>query len=1099
MTSANLLDYINEVSKLYETGRATEHSYRPSLKKFLETILEIDITTEMEVINEPSRIACGAPDYLIMCGMLPVCYIEAKDLGTDLQAKHHQQQFLKYIKSLDYLIITDYLEFDFYEKQVLVDRISLGRIEKGKILSMPENLARFMSVLRTFAHSEAQVISKSKKLAEIMASKAKLMAEVINGILTDATRVSSFHLEKTEFQEYLIKDISDADFADLYAQTITYGMFAARNQSRMSSVFDRRSAAELIPRSNPFLRRLFQNIAVFDLDDRFAWIVDDLAESFRVSDMESIMGDLGDQDPIIHFYEYFLSAYNPELRKSRGVYYTPKEVVSFIVRAVDEVLVYEFGLADGLGDVSRIGGTGDGTGWTASGTVASTAPTDGNGTVASTAPTDCKLETDGTEASSAPTGQTHRSAPTGVHRVQILDPATGTGTFLAETIRQIYEKFKSEPSVWQSYVDAHLLPRLHGFEVMMAPYTMAHLNINWSLLHTGYENDGNHRLKIYLTNSLEEYTPGHNIQHRLFSEESVLAGSVKVGTPLMVVLGNPPYSGESQNSGEWISQLVGSYKQEPGGGPLKERNSKWLNDDYVKFIRFGQHFIEQQGEGILALITNHSFLDNPTFRGMRSHLLGCFTKMYILDLHGNSIKQETRLGAVKDENVFNIKPGVCISLFIKTKGDEASSSKTSQAEVFHYDVYGSRKDKFSILGSNSLSTIPFVRLNPAPPFYFFVPKDFSGRANYEKGFSLSELFHLKSAGVITARDDLTIHLTPQRLEKTIKEFLRQEPETARETLQLGKDKRDWTIVGAQAELRTLGSTRRASEINYRPFDKRFTYYTGQSRGFHCMPRGEVMRHFMNGPNVGLCLEKIISNKSKSYSEIFITSQLADGHLLGGCTYIFPLYLIPKKEGSFMEPNLNMSIVKKLARKIGCFDQQRYEEYSLCDNSEYLTPLNILDYIYGVLYSPKYREKYNEFMKIDFPRLPYPEDAHEYWSYVSFGSKLRKLHLLQVSLPAQPLFPLRGSGSNVVDKVKYENLEETVLGESGGKIYINEHQYFDHVPSHIWEFYIGGYQPAQKWLKDRQGELLSYDDIRHYQQILYVLGETYKIQQRINLC
>ncbi|MCL2065692.1 MAG: N-6 DNA methylase, partial [Candidatus Cloacimonetes bacterium] len=808
-----------------------------------------------------------------------------------------------------------------------------------------------------------------------------------------------------------------------------------------------------------------------------------------VTDMNAVMGELGDKDPIIHFYECFLSEYNPTLRKNRGVYYTPNEVVNFIVRAVDDILINDFELPMGLASVEPI--------------------------------SDWQKNNINIQSEIV-------CSATDKHRVQILDPATGTGTFLVETIKHIHHKFSSQQGLWQSYVSDHLLPRLNGFEILMAPYTMAHLNLNWTLEKTGFINENEKRLRVFLTNSLDEFSEGHRGQDRLFSQEADEAGAIKLDTPVMVVLGNPPYNVESQTSNEWIDRLLQDYKKEPTGEKLNEKNPKSINDDYVKFIRFGQHFIEKKGEGVLAFITNNSFLDNPTFRGMRWNLLNSFNKVYIIDLHGSSIKKEIAPDSSKDENVFNIMQGVSINIFVKKSNKDILVDEKKHAEIYHYDLYGKREDKFTFLQSNKLYNVPFKKLRPVEPYYFFTSKVFSGKSRYEKGFSIQDMFLINSVGVSTARDDFTIHFTAFSLTQTIKDFVKLDIESARNKYRLGKDTRDWSVAGAHKELTSNPDFTKLVEICYRPFDKRFTYYTGKSKGFHCTPRGEVMRHFvnsetirsekefvdyigksrgfhsrprnevmrhfLNGPNVGLVTERIIANKETPYSDVFIINKITDKHILGSAAYVFPLYLKPEKENEFAQPNMNMAIVQKIAKSIELptVNTKQFFSYTISDENNELTPINIFDYIYARLHSQSYREKYKEFLKIDFPKIPYPENADEFWHYVSAGRRLRKLHLMDGVEPDNQIANFNVSGTNVIDKPKYINIDDAI-----GKVYINDTQHFDNVPLVAWEFYIGGYQPAQKWLKDRKGKTLSYDDIIHYQKIVKVLYATYGEMKKID--
>ncbi|PSJ72411.1 DNA methyltransferase, partial [Sphingobacteriales bacterium UPWRP_1] len=857
--------YLTALNTLYQTGFSREHSYRPDLQNLLKAMLPPDIL----VTNEPARINCGAPDYILTRIEIPIGYIEAKDIGTDLNAKAHQEQFTRYKTSLANLIITDYLWFRFYKDGNLIAETNIGKVENGKIVPLPQNFATFTNLIQNFAQTIAQTIKSPEKLAQMMASRAKLMANVIETALNDDDKhhkTSPLKAQMLSFKKLLIHDIENRQFADLYAQTIAYGMFAARYHDPTLPTFSRHEAATLIPKTNPFLRKLFQDIAGYDLDERLTWIVDELVQIFLASDVADIMKNFGQttrqEDPVIHFYETFLSEYDPKLRKARGVWYTPQPVVNFIVRAVDDILKTEFNLPDGI---------------------ASTAKT--------------KITTQKFPSSGG------AGVVKEVHKVQILDPATGTGTFLAQIIKHIHQKFAGQQGIWSNYVENHLIPRLNGFELLMASYAMAHLKLDMLLTETGYQPTGKFpssggmstgqggRIRVYLTNSLEEYHPDTGtLFSSWLSDEANQANLIKRDTPVMVVIGNPPYSGESANKGNWIMSLMEDYKKEPGGyAKLNEKNPKWINDDYVKFLRFAQYFIEKNNAGIIAFINPHGYLDNPTFRGMRWNLLKTFDKIYTIDLHGNAKKKETAPNGSPDVNVFDIQQGVSINLFIKT----GKKKPNELGKVFHFDLYGQREPKYNFLLQNTLQTINFQQLKPESPAYFFVPKNTGLQAIYEQGFAINELFPVNSVGVVTARDGFTIHHNPETVKETITQFLSLNTEAARIKFDLGNDVRDWSIDMARKDLLNSGPDfSLIIPISYRPFDKRYTYYTGKSKGFHCMPRGEVMQHFIKGENVGLVTVRRI--KTGDNIGFFITSLIGDDALSGmSSSVICPLYLYPE--------------------------------------------------------------------------------------------------------------------------------------------------------------------------------------------------------------
>jgi predicted helicase len=683
-----------------------------------------------------------------------------------------------------------------------------------------------------------------------------------------------------------------------------------------------------------------------------------------------------------------------------------------------------------------------------------------------------------------------------VHRVQILDPTTGTGTFLAEVIRQIHAQVSQVAAGgWQQYVPNDLIPRLNGFELLMAPYAMAHLKLDIVLRETGYEpTDDEERFRVFLTNSLEEFHPETGTLYSAWlSEESQEADHVKRDTPVMVVLGNPPYSGESANKGEWIMGLMEDYKKEPGGEEkLKERNPKWINDDYVKFLRYGQYFIERNGEGILAFINPHGFLDNPTFRGMRWHLLKTYDAIYTLDLHGNTKKKETAPDGSKDGNVFDIQQGVSINFFVKT-----GKKKPDQlAKLFHYDLYGTRETKYDFLLSNSLYKISSQELPLKAPNYFFVAKNFALEKQYRQGYSLDELFITSAPGIVTARDKFTIYFSKREIEKEIKKFMGLDDETARREFNLGKDVRDWTVAGARTDLKESGlNFANVTKITYRPFEDRFTYFTGKTKGFHCMPRGEVMKHIFHHDNLGLIVPKQVPEKECPGA--FITKHIA-GHKTCSAyniNSIFPLYLYleNKNQRSVIDndkrkPNLNTKITYEVAQKLNLrFTPEKEDEEGT------FAPIDLLDYIYAVLHSSTYRDTYKEFLKIDFPRVPYPK-PETFWQLVSLGGRLRNVHLLET--PLTPISKFEGTGDSIITH-SINKRDWTMTSDTHGSIAINNKQAFTNVPKIAWEFYIGGYQPAQKWLKDRKKRQLDLNDILHYHNIIAALHETHALMQEID--
>lgn len=1047
-------EYLHHINARFKTGISREHSYRGDLQQLIEHLVP-----DVLVTNEPSRIECGAPDYILTKKDIPVGYIEAKDIGKDLKSKDYNEQFKRYKKSLNNLIFTDYLDYHLYKDGEFVTSIKIAEIVSGEVKSLPENHTQFFNIIKDFASNIGQTIKSPSKLAVMMADKARLLANVIEKALTsdeENEEDSTLKEQMNAFKQILIHDITPKEFADIYAQTIAYGMFAARLHDKALDTFSRQEAAEKIPKSNPFLRKLFQYIAGYDLDKRIVWIVDELADVFRAADVANILKNFGkstqQHDPIIHFYETFLAEYDPKLRKARGVWYTPEPVVKFIVRAVDDILKSEFDLPQGLADTSK---------------------------------TSIKVNTQIEDKRSA-TG--YKQIEQEVHKVQILDPATGTGTFLAEVVKHIHEKFKGQQGIWSKYVESHLIPRLNGFELLMASYAMAHLKLDLLLTETGYKPTKDQRFRVYLTNSLEEY---HQDTGTLFanwlSSEANEANHIKRDTPVMCVIGNPPYSGESANKGEWIMKLMEDYKKEPNGKEkLKEQNSKFINDDYVKFLRYGQHFIEKNGSGVLAFINPHGFLDNPTFRGMRWHLLKTYDKIYTIDLHGNAKKKETAPDGSADVNVFDIEQGVSINIFVKT----GKKKSNELGQLFHYDLFGKRELKYDFLSNNNLISIPFKNFVPFKNSFLFKNIDETMYLKYNEGINPINLFQVNVMGFQTHRDSFAVDFDLGNIKSRALDLINKEisNEEIHKKYSI-KDNRDWKLEKARKEIQTdINWEKRVVYCGYRPFDNRPCYFSYVMMDY---PRKELIQNVLNKENLLLGIGRQgLAVGDIDWCLTTVSKHPVDANVFRrGGVNLFPLYLYPdNSEQQTIEktteriPNLNLELVDEIAAKIGLIFSNEKQQ-----NKTSFAPIDIVDYIYAILHSPTYRNKYKEFLKTDFPKIPFPKDSITFSQLVKLGEEIRQIHLLESAKVEQYITQYPIDGSNIVGKIKYEN----------GNVYINDTQYFDSVPQAAWEFYIGGYQPCQKWLKDRKERELSFDDILHYQKIIVALSETIRLMQEID--
>ena len=1057
-------EYLQEIAKIYERGNATEHSYRRALAKCMEGLMGGCVAT-----NEPKRTEFGSPDYIIEKEMhgkqgelgkplkpLPMGYVEAKDIGAKLSRIEKEEQLMRYRKGFSNFVLTDYLEFRFYRKGEKQETVRIAEIKDGRIIPQRKNFPTLERLFTNFRGFDDEAIGTWQELTERMADAGKLIRDEVFARAFAKNSRSNIKEQLAGFRKVLIHDIEAPQFVDIYTQTIVYGLFTARLHDETLSDFSREEARDLIPLSNPFLRQLFDYVCGANFDKNLVWVLDYLCKIYRDVDLHALIKSFSKRtstnDPLIHFYETFLGQYNPKLRKSRGVYYTPEPVVNFIISAIDDCLKKHFDLHEGLAHRGKVDFF--------------------------------------SKAATAKKTKIKKS----VHKVQLLDVATGTGSFMAEVVRQIHDSnFKNQQGAWSNYVEEHLLPRLHGFELLMGPYAMCHLKLDFLLTETGYkpQNKSNPpRLGVYLTNALEEAHPDYDtLLAQWLSNESNEASRVKRDTPVMVAFGNPPYSGESANKDvPFIEELMGDYKKEPGGEEkLKERNSKWINDDYVKFIRLAEHYIEKNKEGILAYITNHAYLDNPTFRGMRWHLLNTFDDIYILDLHGNAKKKEVSPDGSADKNVFDIQQGAAIIIAVKHR-----KRKEKLAQVHHADLWGSRQSKYDALAQSTLKNIQWEQIKNREPHYFFVSKNWDVFEEYKKSFNIENLFPVNGTGVITKRDQLSIHETEKEALTAAKDILNLSKQDFYSKYNMPVDVRDWRYEWAKQDIAEAEiSSKLIQPITYRPFDNQKIVYTGRSRGFIGWPVVKIMRHFLSGENVGLIFGRqgqVVGGMS--WNLCFITKNISDLNLFyRGGQVTSPLYLYDESESR--TPNLNMEIVEEMVKKLKLpfiSDHKARGASKKRQEQTALSPLDLLDYIYAVLHSPTYREKYKEFLKINFPRIPYPKTAKKFWRLADLGGEIRALHLMEHKALANRTIGFPIEGDRKVEKLNFSD---------DGKVWINKNQYFDGIPQTAWEFYIGGYQPAQKWLKDRKGRELTYDDIAHYQKIIIALAETHRIMGEIN--
>ncbi len=1012
------------IQKINQTRSIQEANPELSLHNHLQRFLE-NVTTDAECFNEPNmtfthepkRIdQIGRPDFIAKDGLLTIGYIEAETGSTDLNnlTGHAAEQNKRFIENLDNFILTNFVDFQLWRDGQL--RVS------AHIKNETDNLENLLDLFLNAGHVE---ITSPELLAKYLARRTRELQTQIATTLSDEE--GETYGMFTAFKETLLATLTPDDFADMYAQTLTYGLFAARCTLPNATNFTRHTAVGALPSSNSFLVQLFYHVASPTLETNVTYILDDIATLLQSVSTEMLRTVFSAnnhlEDPVIHFYETFLKEYNPELRFERGVFYTPPQVISYIVRSVDSLLKTELNRPDGLADDNTL----------------------------------------------------------------ILDPATGTGGFLLSVLDHIREYVTTNYGTgdWNQYINAQLVKRIFGFELLVAPYTIAHLKLSLYLKAQGWRD--HERLGIYLTNALEQ---PDEMQPPLpfaafISDEANAALSVKRDEPILVILGNPPYQRKSANPSRvgrnltFIGELIEDYKQ-IDGEPLGDKNLKSLQTDYVKFIRWAQWRIDRNGEGILGYIVNNSFLDGPMFRGMRYSLLDSFNTIYILNIHGSIRRQEAVPEGQRDENVFDISQGVCILLCIKEKDN------TTPAIVHYADMWGRRNKKYRILSDTEILSTKWTELQPESDYYLFVKHETDYKTEYEKKWKIVDIFINKKVGIVTGRDKLTIHWTPEKVQETVNDFISLSVEDARARYDLGNDSRDWQVHLAQTDLRHHpDADQHITHIHYRPYDTRWTYYTGQSKGFHREARQEVMRH-MRKENLSLCVCRVV--KSPIWQNALVSDKITDKSYISNRTsesaHVFPLYLYPDSGGLGLEtePELNFksAFLTALSESLGL------PQTSPLGLPEDVTPEDILAYIYAVLYSPTYRERYYEFLKYDFPRIPLPLDINYFRKLAALGQELINWYLLKdIQIPIRHRF--EGEGDSVVSRPRYED----------GKVWINATQHFTDVPAEVWEYQIGAYQVCEKWLKDRRNNELSHDDIKQYRSILVAIAETLRVVEAID--
>ncbi len=1024
-------NYFKQIKKIGSDG--TEHTYRTLFENLLN---QIKSDKDITVIHEPKRKkGFGAPDFRIEKYGAVTGYIETKKPDENLDKIRKSEQIKKYLNLSDNLVLTNYRKFMLFKngEQIPTDYCDLFDavdLENRKSGLSESSIRTTDKLLSKFFMSTPAMISDSKDLAVYLAERGKILKEYISEILKE-NEDDNFSQKMQGlykiFRETLVKDLKEDEFADAYAQTFIYGLFLARLQSAKNITLS--DASRFIPVSFSVIREFFSFISYdYTLPNYISWIFKEITDLINNIDLKKISQSLSFEkrdkpqitDPYLYFYETFLGAFDPQKRKSKGVYYTPPQIVSFITRSVDKILTDEFSMSAGFADSS----------------------------------------------------------------VTVLDFATGTGTFLVAVFELILNRIREKDSgSLKGVVHDHILKNFYGFEYMVAPYAVAHLKLSQLLKDNGYQLKDQERLQIYLTDTLDDSNHETNTLFPVVSAEGKEANRVKIEKQILVITGNPPYSNRS--TGKKIEDLIKDYKPEGE----KKLN---LNDDYIKFIRFAHNKMEKVQQGVIGIITNNSFLNGLTHRRMRGKLLEDFDEIYILNLHGNARIGETCPDGTIDQNVFDIKQGVSISIFVKKE-------KHGKCRVFYHDLYGQREHKYDFLSSNDLRTVSWEELGIEEfdksfrktkwgknrfkeNLSFFVPGGNIGvMKDYGKFWGLPEIFETFGSGVKTDRDGLVTDFDKDILsEKMEKAFSgNYDNDFAKKyNIENSSSYKFADKLGEQSF-----NERNIFEYHYRPFDVRYIYY---KTGFTSRPASEFSSHLLNAGNLGLLfMRQVVLNTP--YLHFFVTDRIADSRILyssQGMASAAPLYLIqPLPEAE----QITVQGINKIANFTTEFQNFIKTEY----HPHTPTPEQILGYIYAVVYCPVYRRIYLEFLKIDFPRIPFADNYDTFTALSQLGTGLIEHHLMKKSYPDNQIsFPREGD--DIVEQVSFVYDKNT----QKGNIFINKNQYFGDIPIHVWEFCIGGYQVLDKWLKSRKDRILTYQEKEYFKKIVNILDFTYKCMHKI---
>ena len=959
--------------------------------------------------------------------------------------------------------------------------LHLGEVARNltESLSWPEN-EKDVELWRVrwrqaFRLEHREIIATSESLAKRLAELAQLIRSRMVEILESESDDGPFQRLMKGFKDSLVEELNVDSFSDMYAQTITYGLLSARIAGANLSGHDEFS---LHLNASPFLRELMEALLVADgsrgrqknLHINFDELgIQDVVEELNTSKMEDIVRNFGDknfsEDPVTHFYETFLAKYDPVQRVQRGVFYTPQSIVKSIVKSVHRELIETQGFEDGLACISRIGELPD---------------------ISSILDSHSLSKTE--------------------FAVNILDPATGTGTFLVEVIEIIYQTLHSKwlaegnseveiAARWSEYVPIHLLPRIVGYELLMAPYAIAHLKISLKLIETGYTFGPNDRINIFLTNALsgpKQFDATFDFAIPALDHEAHAVNLIKTNKRFSVVIGNPPYSGISSNMNEESIKSIETYKYVAGEHFGEKKH--WLQDDYVKFMRLAESQIEKAGFGVIGYITNHAFIDNPTFRGMRWHFLETFDRIIIIDLHGNVMKQEAPPTGQKNENVFDIQQGVAVAILSKTL------KPLQHCILSHGDLWGTRSEKYSALTESAIQDLVRIELNPSEKFFFFCPHDDAFSSEYSEWPQISEIFQVFAGGFITARDHFVVDMDKDVLLRRIEQLRNKKltDDEIREQFFLGMgsekypdgDTRGWKLSPARDSLRRDSNWKEKARLClYRPFDERWVYWTESMVDW---PRPETNGHLLNDGNIGLVFMRQVASSS-AYTHIMVSRSPVDARACysnKGIMSLAPLYL---HDGSTSRSQTLFSDGEEFVTNLKPEFANIFSGF--VDKKKASIDQQIFDYMVGVLGSKAFRKRYESLLKIDYPRIPIPKDKNLFTKISILGGVLSRLQLLEEKIPLveQPKF--FGSKDAVVSKVSHD--EDGIWIDSGSRGVENATSGFAGVTEEVFNFEIGGYQVCDKWFKDRRGRSLSPTEILHARKMLGSISRMILTQSEID--